>query len=140
MLTQLKTIYTDYHTAVLKVRKNARAFDGIFGLGKDPRKDACHEAFYEAVGAWVESFLAQAPQQELLMEAARYILETPAAHEGQECFWFMFAAHGHIKPMVGLLSKENCGALKLRLEELYKKRDRLPLQKELLKMLEKAAK
>lgn len=140
MLTQLQTIYTDYAAAVKAVRKKARMFDGFLGMGKDPRNDACHDAYYQAVGAWVEEFLATEPAQDALTEAALYILETPTAYTGQECYWFMFAAHGHMRPMIPLLSKENCIFLGSRMEQLYKKHDRMPLQKEILKQFSKAAK
>lgn len=140
MLTQLQTLYTDYAATVKELRRKARMFDGFLGLGKDPRKDPCHEAYYQAVGNWVAEFVATEPDQDSVMQAALCILETPVAYKDQECYWFMFAAHGHIKPMIGLLGKENCVALGKRLEELYKKQDRMPLQKELLKMLAKAAK
>ena len=140
MMTQLETIYTEYAEQAYTVRKNARVFDGLFGLGKDPRNDPCHQAYYDAVGAWVTEFLAPSPEQEQVMAAAMYILETPASHTGQECYWFMYAAHGHLKTMLPVLSKENCAALGKRLEQLYKKYDRMPLQKELLKLLAKKAK
>ena len=140
MLTQLNTIYTDYAEAVKAVRKKARIFDGILGLGKDPRNDACHDAYYQAVGEWVSAFLQTQPEQEVLMQAAVYILETPLSYTGQECYWFMYAAHGHIKPIIPYLSKENCKELGARLEKCYKKLDRMPLQMELLKLLAKAAK
>ena len=140
MLTTLQNLYTDYAATALEVRKKARFFDGVFGLGKDPRNDICHETFYNAVGKWVEEFLASQPEQETLMAAATYILETPKAYFGQECYWFMFAAHGHLKPMIGLLNKENCAELGRRMDATYHKRDRMPLQKELLKLLAAAAK
>ena len=140
MLTQLNTIYADYAEKVKTVRKQARMFDGFLGLGKDPRNDACHDAFYQAVGAWVEEFMATQPEQETLMAAAVFLLEEPVNYKEQECYWFMYAAHGHIKPMIPALSKENCKELGARLEKCYKKLDRMPLQKELLKLLAKAAK
>ena len=64
MLTKLNTLYTDYAEKVKEVRKKARVFDGFLGMGKDPRNDACHEAYYEAVGAWVAEFLETEPAQE----------------------------------------------------------------------------
>ncbi len=136
MLTTLKTIYADYDKAVQEVRKNARAFDGILGLGKDPRKDACHDQFYQAAGQWVTEFVAAGPSQEELLEAALYITETPKTHEGKECYWYMLAAHGHLKPLIGLLSPENRSTVKASMEATYKKRERMPLQKELLKLLD----
>lgn len=140
MLTQLRTLYTDYHEKTKEVRKKARVFDGILGLGKDPRNHPCHEEYFEAVGAWVADFLATQPEQDVLMQAAVFLLEEPLAYKEQECYWFMYAAHGHIKPMIPYLSKENCLELGQRLEKCYRKLDRMPLQKELLKMLAKAAK
>ncbi len=137
MLTQLKTIFTDYDAAVRDVRKKARAFDGILGLGKDPRKDPCHEQFYNAVGKWTEDFLATEPSQEDLKAAALFLIEEPKNYEGKECFWFMFAAQGHIKPMIGTMCPETSQMIKASLEAAYKKRDRMPLQKELLKLLDK---
>lgn len=137
MLTQLQTLYTDYNTAVQEVRKKARAFDGIFGLGKDPRKDACHGQFYDAVGKWVEEFLATEPSQETMLEAALFLVEEPKQYDGRECYWFMFAAQGHIKPMIGPMSRENCLKVRESLETTYKKHERMPLQKELLKLLNK---
>lgn len=137
MLTKLKAIYADYNTAVQEVRKNARAFDGILGLGKDPRKDACHDAYYQAVGQWVTEFLAAGPAQEELLEAALYITETPKAYEGKECYWYMYASHGHLKPIIPLLTPESRATVAERLEGSYHKRDRMPLQKEILKLLRK---
>lgn len=140
MLTQLATIYEEYAATVKEVRKNARMFDGFLGLGKDPRNDACHDAFFQAVGTWVTEFLATEPDQDALMQAVKYMIETPVTYNGQECYWFMFAAHGHVKPLIPLLSKENCAKLASSMEQLYKKRDRMPLQKEILKLLTKAGK
>lgn len=140
MMTKLETLYQDYAAAVKDVRSKARIFDGFLGLGKDPRNDACHDAFYQAVGAWVEEFLATEPAQPELMTAAVFLLEKPLEYAGQECYWYMYACHGHIKPLIPRLSKENCGELAGRLEKNYKKIDRMPLQKEILKMLAKAAK
>lgn len=140
MLTQLATIYEEYAATIKNVRKNARLFDGFLGMGKDPRNDACHDVFFQAVGAWVTEFLATEPDQDALMQAARYIIETPVSYNGQECYWFMFAAHGHVKPLIPLLNRENCAQLAGSMEKLYKKRDRMPLQKEILKLLTKSGK
>ena len=137
MLTKLKSIYADYDQAVQEVRKNARAFDGVFGLGKDPRKDACHDRFYQEVGAWVMEFLAAEPNGEELLEAAMYITEAPTAYEGKECYWYMYASHGHLKPIIPLLSPESRTAVREKMEACYKKRERMPLQKEILKLLSK---
>ena len=140
MLTSLEAIYTTYEETLTAVRKKTRMFDGFLGLGKDPRKDPCHEVFYEAVGAWVAEFVAANPAQEEVLAVALFLVEKPREYFGRECYWFMFAAHGHMKPLIPLLNKENCKTVGDRLAACYKKPDRMPLQKELLKTLAKAAK
>ena len=146
MLTQLKTLFTDYNAAVQEVRKKARAFDGILGLGKDPRKDPCHEQFYNAVGKWTEDFLATEPSQEDLKAAALFLVEEPKNYEGIAISapaaraimneW-LNAGWVDIKPMIGTMCPETSQMIKASLEAAYKKRDRMPLQKELLKLLDK---
>lgn len=139
-VTQLQGLYEDYHQQVKKVRRAARAFDGIFGLGNDPRNDPCHEAFYRSVGTWVEELIAAGPDQAQLMEAAVWIVEGPSAYKDQESYWYMFVCHGYLKPLIPLLSSENCRILQARFEEMYPKRERMPLQKEILKLLSRAGK
>lgn len=140
MLTSLEEIYTTYDETLTKVRKNTRMFDGFLGLGKDPRKDPCHQVFYDAVGAWVADFTAAEHTQEETLAVALFLVEKPVPYREKECYWFMFAAQGHMKPIIPLLSKESCKTVHDRLEACYKKYDRMPLQKELLKILARNAK
>lgn len=140
MLENLQALYTNYAETVKEIRKKAKPFDGFLGFGNDPRKDPCHEAFYEAVAQWAEGFAAQQPQQEALLTAAFFLLEEPLRYREQECYWYMFAAHAHLKPLIPLLTRENARCVQARFEELYPKRERMPLQKELLKLLTKAGK
>lgn len=140
MITALQEIYTNYDETLTKVRKSTKLFDGFLGLGKDPRKDPCHQVFYDAVGAWVEEFIAAGHTQEEVLAVAMFLVEEPVRFYSKECYWFMFAAQGHMKPLIPLLNKENCKAVGDRISGLYKKYERMPLQNDLLKMLKKGAK
>ena len=140
MLTSLEAIYTNYRQTLLEVRKKAKLFDGFFGLGKDPKKDPCHEAFYEAVGAWVADFVATEPSQGDILAVSEFLVRHPLQYRDKECYWFMFAAHGHLKPLIPLMDKATSLAVHNCLETSYGKADRMPLQKELLKTLKKNAK
>ncbi len=137
MLTSLQELYTTYEQTLKDVRKKAKLFDGFFGLGKDPKKDPCHEAFYEAVGAWVADFVATEPSQGDIWTVAQFLVQHPLQYRERECYWFMFAAHGHLKPMIPLMTPDTCRLVHDCLETSYKKADRMPLQKELLKTLKK---
>lgn len=138
-IQRLKTIYADYVEAVAKVYQDAKPMDGLFGWGDDPRKDPCHMRFYEDAEKWTKEFLAAGPDQEACFEAARFLLQTPEAHREQHCFWFMFAAQGLTREMIPLLTAQQCAELRTFYDEAYPRRERMPVQKEVYKLLKKGA-
>ena len=140
MINQLKKMYEDYQEKSLEVRRKAPLFAGILGLGSDPRRHPCHEEFYEATIAWTDSFVKSAPTQEEAMEVATFVLEAPDKERERDAFWFLWVAVGNIRTMIPLLGKENCKILVARFDELYKKKERMPVQVETYKMLVKAGK
>lgn len=137
MVQQLKDRYGRYVEEVRKVRENAPATAGLFGMGDDPRKNPCHMSFYEDVEQWVKEFLASGPDAESAYQAVCWILSAAAQHRDQECYWFMYAAHGHCKRLIPLLTSENCGELVRFYDDSYPRRDRMPVQKEIYKLLKK---
>lgn len=140
MINELKCMYEAYIAKSLDVRKKAPLFAGILGLGSDPRKHPCHEEFYEAALTWTEKFVESQPSAEAAMEAASYILEAPEPERERDAFWFLWVAVGNIRSLIPFLTQEDCKVLMDRFDQLYKKRDRMPVQAETYKMLKKAAK
>lgn len=140
MINQLKQMYDDYQKKSLEVRQKAPIFAGMLGLGSDPRRHPCHEEFFEATIAWTEKFVSSVPSQAEAMEVASFVLEEPVKFREKDAYWFMWVAVGNIRTLVPLLSKEDCKVLAARFDELYKKRDRMPVQVETYKMLVKASK
>lgn len=139
-MDSLRQLYADYLAEAYKVRKNASAFAGIFGLGDDPRKHPCHEVFYHNVEKWMEEFVASGPACELAGEVASFLLEEPGKHRDKEGYWFLYACLGFIRSLIPFLSGEDCKALAARMNELYPRRERMPLQQETFKLLQKAGK
>ena len=140
MINELKAMYGAYIEKSFEVRKKAPLFAGMLGLGSDPRRHPCHEEFYEAVIAWTEKFVQSEPTAEEAMEVASFMLEAPAPERERDAFWFLWVAVGNIRSLIPMLKKEDCKALAARFDELYKKRDRMPVQVETYKKLVKAAK
>ena len=137
MLQQLKERYTRYEETVKKVRENAPAAAGLFGLGDDPRKHPCHGEFYEDVGRWTADFLATGPDAQMAHQAVSWIIRAAAEHRDQEVYWFMYAAHGHCRDLIPLLSRTDCAELVRFYDDHYPRRDRMPVQKEIYKLLKK---
>ena len=136
----LREIYAQYTEAVAAVYKEARPGDGLFGWGDDPKKDPCHMRFYEDTERWVSAFAAARPEEAEVYEAVRFLLETPAEFRGKQCFWFMYAAQGLSRPLIPRLDRDHCARLRDFYDEAYPKRDRMPVQKDVYKLLKKGAK
>lgn len=139
-LNALRSIYAEYDETALQVRKNARPFDGIMGLGSDPRRDRCHREFYDGVQAWIEEFRSQGPEPDAVFEAVREILLAADSRRNTDTYWFCYAAHGLTADLVPLMTSEQCRTLTALYDERFPKADRLPVQKALYKKLKKAGK
>ena len=140
MINQLKQMYETYKEKSLEVRRKAPVFAGILGLGSDPRRHPCHEEFYEDTIKWTDEFVKTAPSAETAMEAAQFILEEADKNRDVDAYWFLFVAVGNLRPMIPFLTKEQCKTLAARFDELYPKRERMPVQVETYKKLVKASK
>lgn len=138
-LQQLQSIYETYIAECTNVIENASPTDGLFGMGSDPRKDPCHTRFYENVDQWVQAFLKENPDEEGAYQAVRWILNAPADHIGEPVYWFMFAAHGHCRALIPLLSREHCAELRELYDDRYPKRERMPVQAEIYKLLRRGS-
>ena len=137
MLEQLKERYLCYDEEATLVRKKASPADGLFGFGNDPKNHPCHELFYEDIGKWTKAFLETRPDAQDTLAAARFLIEAPKTRASRESYWMMYAAQGWCRELVGLLDADGCAELRTLFDELYPKRDRMPVQLELLKTLNK---
>lgn len=139
MLQLLKERYRKYEEEANLVRKKSSPADGLFGFGNDPKNHPCHELFYEDVGKWMQGFLAEQPDARSSYEAARFIIGAPAECSSRESYWMMYAAQGWCRELVGRLDSDGCAALRDLFDELYPRRDRMPVQQALYKALKKGA-
>lgn len=137
MLEQLKERYRQYDEEATLVRKKASPADGLFGFGNDPKNHPCHELFYEDIGKWTEAFLKTGPNARDALAAARFLIEAPKTCASRESYWMMYAAQGWCRELVNRLDADGCAELKALFDELYPKRDRMPVQQELYKALKK---
>lgn len=138
-LTELKQIYENYVQKAKQVERKAGPLDGFLGLGNDPRNHPCHMDFYEAAGQWVSAFASRKPDQEQVYQVALWILEEAARYAGTIVYGFLFAAHGFCRELIPMLSGQQCAQLRDLYDEKYPPRDRMPVQKEVYKLLKKGA-
>ena len=96
--------------------------------------------FYEAVETYLQALLQQQPSEDVLFDVADRIIRTAYDHKGTAAYWYMYAVHGLCKDMIPLLTPAHCALLREFYDEHYPKFDRMPVQRDLYKLLKKRAK
>ena len=139
-MEQLKACYAAYLAAVEKAEKNKSTWNGAFGLGVSTKDHPCHDDFYEAMEAWCEAFLEKKPSQNEAEEAVRYIFEMSEAHRDKLPYWYMYAAHGFTRPIIPMVSADFAGSMRVWYNERNPRQDRMPVQREVFKLLKKQEK
>lgn len=135
-LQQLEEIYQEYEEKLEEAEKKAGLFSGAFGMGDDPRTDACNQIFYDRLGSWAREFRDSQPDSQEAARGVDFILEYPFRHRESGTYWICYAAQQHAMTLISLLEKQEAGALAKRFARLYPKRERLPVQRKILEALE----
>lgn len=132
---EISRIYEDYYKKLDKVLANASVFAGAFNMGDDPRRDACHQVFYDAVHEWSEQFAASEPSAENAEAVVRYMLTAAMKKKGQAAYWYTYACQKHAGKMIDFLSEKDAAQILADFREMYPKLDWTPVQQEIAKRL-----
>ena len=136
LLDDLYQMYDAYEKKAKDVRRRASRYAGVFGLGDDPRKNACHELFFEEVGRWAQAFLEGEPPQQEVGQAVRWILQAADAHRNTDRYGYLYAAQTHTRALIPRMSQEDCRELLPWYDRTYPEGDRLPVQQEVFRLLQ----
>ncbi len=139
-LDALRDCYQSYLTYTRTLRRNAFPLAGALGFGGGPKDDPGHMRFYEEAKERAEALLAASPSPQEAGEAVRLMLRAEEEHQDNDlAVWALMAAQRHTIPLIGLLTKEDAGALLLWYRRRYPRHKRLPAQEEVLQALKKRA-
>ncbi len=89
------------------------------------------------MGEWTEAFLAEDRENDSIFEAVRWLICAPAETAEPEAYWYMYAAQGFARPMLSSLLQQQRIQLKEFFDTHYPRRDRMPVQEEIYKVLSK---
>ena len=138
---ELSALYGAYLEEAERVERNRRPFDGVFGLGKRASDDPCHDRFLADVEAWIRAFRETEPDSAAVREVLSLLFRAPKEHpEPQSAYWVMTAAQGYAGMLIPRLSPADAAALVSEYSAAYARWERMPVQKQLLEALKKAAK
>ena len=138
---EIETLYAQYLEQAVEAEQNRRLTDGMFGFGKKPADDPCHTQFIEALQQTLQAYAQSESEPTELKELLSMIFRMPTEHrEPKSAYWMLLAAHGTVRELIPKLTPDDAAALTKEYAKLYRKWERLPVQDEVYKALQKAAK
>lgn len=139
-MNEIEELYRCYLEKVNKLESERRPADGLFGIGKSPADDPCHDQFAEELETMLNRFTAQSPEHGEIMKVLAFIYRMPQEHrEPVSAYWMMNAVHGLTMKLIGMLARDEAEQIMKEYINAYPKAMRLPVQKKVCIALEEAA-
>ena len=135
----LQKLFQDYIAYAGKLREETASVKSVLGLRDREIYDAGHKEFDKAVEDWAEAFCQRTCSQEELLQALEVILFTAVGYEEKAPFWYLCAVQRHAVKLIPLLDDPHRTALRIRFEEQYPGGRRLPIQKDIYRLLQKGS-
>lgn len=135
---RFRTILERYREELQKVGKGRKRFSGIFGIGAGPGDDPCHTMMDQQV----EKLTAEMAEGETtpdetaalvsdILKAEKTCEWTPASK------WAVIAVQRHALPLIPKMNPEGRKELADWYVKAYPRRERLPIQKDIIQELSK---
>ena len=140
-MKQLIQLYEAYFEQVRAAKKRLKLADGLFGMGERLANAPCHDAFWKALGAFLDGMdVREEPGQ--AYQALDFIYRAPFAYPDvhQSVYWMLLAVHGLTQPLIARLRPEDAQAMYLWYQKAYPRRERLPVQNQVLEALKRQGK
>ncbi len=114
---------------------------GMKNLWQARYENPRHERFYKNVKTVVEGILRQEPDEAESCSVLSYMLQAQEGVSKKERTYYMLtAAHGLGIGLVSFLAQEDALRLAQQYEQMFPKRERTPVQRDMLKALQKRGK
>lgn len=141
VMKQLTLLYEAYFEEVRAAEKRLKPADGLFGMGERLANAPCHDAFWKALRAFLEGMdVKEAPGQ--VGQALDFIYRAPFAYPDvhPSVYWMLLAVQGLTQPLIACLRPEDAQALYRWYQKAYPRRERLPVQNQVLEALKRQGK
>ncbi len=137
---EARTLVEDYIIRATELEEKGKPWDGILGFGSRPADDPCHTRMVEELVSLVREGadrLEPGEARAILADLAEIPLRNGRY---PSIYWTLIAAQGAGLALVPRLTREEAAGLLTDYRDRYPRRTLLPVQKLLVKALEKAAK
>lgn len=131
-------IYDRYIEKAEKLERERKPGDGLFGMGKKPADDPCHDEFAERLEKALDDLAASKPTADEVCKVLSYIYKAPQKHRDMlSIYWMLNAVHGLTLGLIPLLSPDDAKTLKSSYADDFPRFERLPVQKKVFAALGK---
>ena len=131
-------ICATYIATAEKLEKEKKPTDGLFGMGKKPADDPCHDRFADDMEKALKEFLTQSPSSAEVYEVLSYLYRLPGEHKDPlSIYWMLCAVHSLTLPLTDLLSPDDAQKLCTQYSSDFRRFERLPAQEQVYKALKK---
>ena len=138
---EIRAIYQEYLDEAERVERERKPGDGLFGLGKKPSDDPCHNRFANALETALRDFAACEPDSPRVREVLSHIYRAPAEHrEPVSAYWMLCAVHGFTLELTDRLNAADAAALFTSYAKDFPRWERLPVQRQVYAALKRSAK
>ena len=138
---ELRALYESYLRKAEEVEQGRKPFDGVFGLGRKPGDDLCHDRFVEEIEEWIRAFRDTMPDSVAAREVLEMMFHAPRDLPApQSAYWILMAVQGYGQMLIPQLSPQDAAELAADYEKTFPRRERMPVQKQLLAALKQAGK
>ncbi|MBP1535088.1 MAG: hypothetical protein IK999_13330 [Ruminococcus sp.] len=128
-INEIKAIYEDYLETAKKLEEQRKPTDGLFGMGKKPADDPCHEKFADDLEKALDEMAAEDISAQEAAQVLGYIYDMPVRNgEYQSIYWMLVAVHGLTEKLIDKLTAEDAAKLKKSYGANFKRWERLPAQ------------
>ena len=140
-MKKLIGLYEAYFAQVSAAEKRLKPAEGLFGIGRKLSDAPCHDAFIEALRAFLDGMDVREDSGQVC-QVLDYIYRAPFAYPDvhQSVYWMLLAVQGLTLQAVGALRPEDAQALYLWYQKAYPRRERLPVQNQVLEALKRQGK
>lgn len=139
-LSRLEALYHDYIDTVQELERNKQFGDGLFGMRSSVKDNPCHERFAADVKTLLEDCRDTSPASEECAALLRFIFTFPEDWSELTCaYWMLIAVQRFGMDLIDFLTPEDARALAELFCATYPRRNRMPIQAEILKKLKRQA-
>lgn len=138
-MAALDAAFEMYRRDLENYARTCKPLDGFLGFGRALKNEPCHDQFDARVKEAVDGVCAASPTPEDAARVVGLLLRWDPTGWPQEAQWMLRAIERHTLPLIPFLAPETAAALEKEYAARYKRWERFPAQKEVLKALKNRA-